>query len=126
MSLQKPKHEAEDEDWNSTATEPSFNLFRYAKPEEEALKSGFVDPTVYQRWSRYERKLYQRLKTESIARQVEEEQIISLEDATRALDTLSLCQEMDDSRGKMDDLIGHLERLKLRFQKKEFSAIKKE
>lgn len=67
----------EEEDWSKTANAPSFTLFKHYSPEEyvEIYKRNghYIDPIIWQRWRKNERKRFQ-----SLASPVEEtkEQIV--------------------------------------------------
>lgn len=76
---------------------------------------SFVDIVIYNRWTRSERRLYQRLKAENIAKQVEEEKIQSIDDIADSLNALCLIRsETKETDPKIDDLISTLENMKLK------------
>lgn len=108
----------DEEDWGTVSTNrPTFTLFRKVTPDEEARKNTFVDIIVYNRWSKAERRQYQRLKAEAIARLVEEEKIQSIDDISESLNQLNLFKSNsgnDECDTKIDDLISTLENMKLR------------
>jgi hypothetical protein len=108
----------EEEDWGTVSTNrPTFTLFKKVSPQEEAQKNSFVDIIVYNRWSKAERRLYQRLKAEAIARLVEEEKIQSIDDISESLNQLNLFKSSsgnDECDTKIDDLISTLESMKLK------------
>jgi len=107
-----------DEDWGAIAASskmPPFSLFNKISPEEAAQKESFVDIIVYNRWSKAERRLYQKLKATYIAKKIEKEQINSIEDITDSLNQLALFKTNSDKDDKqIDDLISTLEGMKLR------------
>lgn len=99
------------DDWDGSANAPTFTLFKKVTPEEAALSNAFVDIIIYNRWSKAERRLYQKLKAEVIARQVEEEKITELDAITSALDSLNF---MRKDNPDLDGLIEKVEQLKIR------------
>lgn len=104
-----------EEDWNSVSdNRPTFSLFTKRSPEEVAKNNTFVDVITYNRWSKAERRLYQRLKTQMIVKQIEEEQLKSMDDIVSSLDSLRLIQAEPQHDPQIDDLIGTLENMKLK------------
>lgn len=122
-----------EEDWGLDANQPPFSLFREASPEEEAQRDGMVDPTVYQRWTKSQRRLYQQLKTEYIIRKINLKKEMDMEDITESMNRLNFFktemakQEPGEKKmyneDKIDQLIGDLKQLML--DKKERSKIEK-
>lgn len=105
----------EEESWETDTPRPKFSLFRDASPEDEAKKDGFVDIVIYNRWKKAERRLYQRLKVEHVARSIAEEKLTSMDELTKTLDSLSLMKEhapQPDSR--IDDLIDQVQQLQIK------------
>lgn len=106
------------DDWGIGASAPSFSLFKSSTPEEEAEKDTFVDIIVYNRWKKSERRLYQRLKSERIAKQLETEKLQSIDDLTNALNSLTMfktvAKEIHDPL--IDDLIGRVNHMKIQAQ----------
>ena len=104
-----------DDDWGVMAPGPTFSLFKKTSPEEAAKKMSFVDIVIYNRWTRSERRLYQRLKAENIAKQVEEEKIKSIDEISDSLNAWCLWRsETQEADPKIDDLISTLENMKLK------------
>lgn len=108
-----------EEDWGALAASsnrPTFSLFNRVSPEEAAKRNSFVDIIVYNRWSKAERRLYQRLKAEYIANQVKKEQLNSIDDITNSLEQLALFKTNSDRPDpQIDDLIDTLQNMKLKF-----------
>lgn len=114
-----------EEDWGAQTTNATFTLFRKASPEEEAKKNTFVDIVVYNRWSKAERRLYQRLKAQHIAYQVEQAKIQSIDDITESLGQLTMFRkESPHEDSNIDDLIHTLESMKLRAEETKLFQIK--
>lgn len=102
------------DDWGLTANAPSFSLFKDVTPEEAAEQDGWIDGVVYLRWKKGERRLYQRLKTERIARQVEQKELKNLDDITSAFDSLTILKKEQVNEDPMiDDLLSRVSRLQL-------------
>lgn len=110
-----------DEDWGALAsTRPTFSLFKKLNPEEEAMKNTFVDIVAYNLWSKAERRLYQRLKTQNIVAKIEQEQCNSINDITDCLEQLTFIRNEDkESTDKLDDLINTLQDMKLKASEEE-------
>lgn len=106
-----------DEDWGAVSTNrPTFSLFDQRSPEEEAKKNSFVDIVVYNRWSKAERRLYQRLRTENIVKQLEQDQLKSVDDIVNSLNSLNIFKSNNSNLGdsKIDDLISTLEGMRIK------------
>lgn len=108
-----------DDEWGTAAsnsTQPTFSLFNRVSPEEAAQRDTFIDIIVYNRWSKAERRLYQRLKAEIIAKRIEQEQLTSLDDITNSLTQLTLIKTNSGQKSdpQLDDLIDTLENMKLK------------
>ena len=105
-----------EEDWGAMSNgTQSFSLFRKVSPEDAAQKDIFIDVVIYNRWSKAERRLFQRLKAEQIAKKIEQEQIESIEDIVNSLDQLALIKSSEPQNdSKIDDLISTLEGMKLK------------
>lgn len=104
-----------DEDWGATAGQPTFTLFKNLRPEEEAMKDSFVDIVVYNRWTRSERRLYQRLKAKNIIAKIEQAKCNTIDDITDCLEQLTIIRKEDNEAGEnLDDLINRLENMKLK------------
>lgn len=102
-----------EEDWSLTATAPSFSLIRDASPEEEAEKDTYVDSIVYNRWTKAQRKLYRRLKTELIAKKIREKETHSLDEISNLMTNLTFLKTDDESDPLIDALINDVEKMKL-------------
>lgn len=100
------------EDWGATATAPVFTLFKKISPQEAAKQDQFVDIIIYNRWSKAERRLYQRLKTEQISRRMEERRMQTIDDLSLCLDSLNFMKEADETDPLVDDLIEKLNKMK--------------
>lgn len=114
-----------DEDWGSAPSGPTFSLFRKLSPQEEARKDTFVDIVVYNRWSKAERRLYQKLKAKYILEKIEEDKCNSIDDISNCLNQLNLFMK-EDTKGDQEicELIGTLENMKLRVNALENSETK--
>lgn len=108
-----------EEDWGACASDarPTFSLFQKISPEEEAKKPSFVDVIVYNRWTKAERRLYQKLKTKYILKQIEEEKLKSMDDIINSLDQLAIIKT-DNHDPSVDNVISRLEGLRLNFDQK--------
>lgn len=104
-----------EEDWGSMAKAPTFTLFKKVSPVDEAKKDSFVDIIVYNGWTKAERRLYQRLKAEYIAKQIEEEKLKSIDDIVNSLGLLELMKETGEHQETehLDDLITKLQCMKV-------------
>lgn len=102
------------EDWGATATAPTFTLFKKISPHEAAMQEQFVDIIIYNRWSKAERRLYQRLKAEQISRRMEEQRVQSIDDLASCLDSLNFMKNdaADEADPLVDDLIEKLSKMK--------------
>lgn len=106
-----------EDDWTVSANQPVFSLFKSSTPEEEAKKDSFVDIIVYNRWSKAERRRYQRLKAEAIARLVETEKIQSIDEISDCMNHLNLFKNdstNEECDSRIDDLINKLENMKVK------------
>lgn len=102
------------EDWGENANAPKFSLFGVkSTPQEQAELDTFVNPTVYARWSKAERRLYQRLKTASIAKKIEEKRIDTFDELAKTLSGLAILRDDPDADPMIDDLIGKVQKLKV-------------
>lgn len=107
-----------EEDWGSLAatSNQTFSLFNRISPEEAADRDSFVDIIIYNRWSKAERRLYQRLKAERIANRIRKEEICSIEDITNSLDQLTIIKNTTslESDTQLDSLIDTLKAMKFK------------
>lgn len=115
-----------EEDWAASANAPPFSLYKDTTPEEEASKDGFVDILVYNRWSKSERKVYQKLKTEHIAAKIAKSKIKTMDELADAIESLNLIRKgvEDDGEEKLkanqslmkevDDLIIEVQKIQLK------------
>lgn len=99
------------DDWNCDANAPTFTLFKKVTPEEAAESNGFIDIIVYNRWSKAERRLYQKLKAEAIAKQIAEETITEIDTITSTLESLNFLRKDNPD---LDGLIEQVEQLKIK------------
>lgn len=93
------------EDWGASANAPSFSLFKDTSPEDEAKKDGLVDGSVYNRWKKAERRLYQRLKTKRIAELLEKQKDAMLDDLSKTMEQLTFLRNNAEEDSGLDDLI---------------------
>lgn len=101
-----------DDDWGLNADAPTFSLFRKTSPEEEANKDSHVDIIVYNHWTKAQRRLYQKLKTERIWKLIQKESLKTVDDLSMALSSLSMIKEDSQEDNPMvDDLIQKLNTL---------------
>lgn len=105
-----------DEDWSLGDPKAKFCLIRDATPEEEAKKDGYVDTPTYNRWKKAQRRLYQKLKLEHIARSVCKDRTV--EDLSNALNSLSLIKKnTPQPDSSIDKLIDEVQKLQLESSK---------
>lgn len=103
-----------EEDWSIGANAPTFSLFRNADPSEEAEKDTFVELHIYNQWKKAERRLYHRLKSAKIARELDQRKIRDYDDLTNALETLNILKSHSTPRDPtVDALISRVENLKI-------------
>lgn len=102
-------------EWAEDANAPTFSLFSVkSTPQQEAELDTFVNPIIYQRWTKAERRNYQRLKTDSIAKKIAEKQLTSIEDITSHLEGLILLKDQSDEPSPfVDDLIKQIKGLQI-------------
>lgn len=103
-----------EEDWGSNANAPKFSLFKNTTPQEAALNGGYVDTVVYNRWKKADRRLYQRLKVEQIAKRIAEEKLATIEDLSDALNSLTLIKKHAEPDPMIDELIGQVQQLQIK------------
>ena len=104
------------EDWGADANAPTFSLFAVkSTPQEQAVLDTFVNPVIYNRWSKAERRLYQKLKTESIAKKIESQKIETFDELAKELESLNSLKEKpsDERDPSVDDLIAKVSTLKI-------------
>lgn len=103
-----------EEDWSVGADAPTFSLFREADPAEEAEKDTFVELHIYNQWKKAERRLYHKLKSAKIARQLNEKKLRDFDEITNALQTLNILKTHSTPQdSSVDALINKIEGLKL-------------
>lgn len=112
-----------EEDWGSNANSESFDLFgAKSTPEEQAKLDTFVSPIVYNRWSKAERRLYQRLKAQAIYEKVKNRELETLTDLTKAMESLSFFRsQIGGPDTELDDLISKVQTMKLNKEAQESS-----
>lgn len=104
-----------DDDWETP--DPNykpFSLIRDVSPEEEAAKDGFVDLDIYNHWKKAQRRLYQRLKAEKLAKKIYEEGQNEVDNISNLLDEMKVFTEGKDTiEPEMNRLIDGLKTLNL-------------
>lgn len=103
-----------EEDWGRNANAPKFSLFKSKTPQQAALEDGHVDVVVYNRWKKADRRLYQRLKVEQIARRIAEEKLATIEDLSDALNSLTFIKKDAEPDPVLDQLIGQVQQLQIK------------
>lgn len=84
-------------DWGEDANAPTFSLFGLkSTPQEQAELDTFVNPIVYNRWTKAERRLYNKLKTEKIRKLIEESRLETEDDLSACMDQLNLVRQNND------------------------------
>lgn len=108
-----------EDEWLPDPNMKPFSLIREVSPEEEAQKDTFVDIVVYNHWKKAERRLYQKLKAERIARQLKEQSLKTVDDITSALNSLNIFKSSEECQDPLiDDLITKVEAMKVDIIKK--------
>lgn len=78
------------------------------------MQEQFVDIIVYNRWSKAERRLYQRLKAEQISKRMQEQRMQTIDELSSCLDSLNFMknEDADEADPLVDDLIEMLNKMK--------------
>lgn len=78
------------------------------------MQEQFVDIIVYNRWSKAERRLYQRLKAEQISKRMQEQRMQTMDELSKCLDSLNFMrnEDADEADPLVDDLIEQLNRMR--------------
>lgn len=106
------------DDWDAQADNPPFSLFKEVTPQEAIKKFEWLDIVVYNRWSKSERRLYQKLKCIQVAEVLEKTAQDNIDDLTKAFDQLNVIKSADqDTAAEVDDLINSIKQ-KLNITKK--------
>lgn len=104
-----------EEDWGTSANAPTFSLFgNTSTPAEQAKLDTFVNPVIYGRWSKADRRLYQKLKHQMIAEKLKKDELNTIDELSRVLDLLNFSKSKTDGvDSDLDDLINQVKSLKV-------------
>lgn len=106
-----------NDDWDKDANAPSFSLIRediHYDPEKEAEKPGTVDPLVYQRWKKAERRRYNAAKVKQIQERFKKTADDDMDAIAYSLQQLKFIQEESrEEDAELTNMIKQLEKMDL-------------